>query len=214
MEAGESSKPLALSYQTTGVTFMCLEGERSRCLWNHITSLPNHKALHSRSPQYSYSPSWLQQNSHIYLSIYTVLILNIVVINITFGSLLVYVLVWILVHCQTTKIILQVICHMTFFFVYYPLASSISNGLLALYGSDERIINNKNNNFTVQKFLGMCRYSAGVEDAKLYFCICMAVNKNTVLWVPSDCVVTFHDVTCRPVFAAVLFTFHSPLASN
>jgi hypothetical protein len=30
--------------------------------------------------------------------------------------------------------------------MYYPLTSSISNGLLALYGSDERIINNNNNN--------------------------------------------------------------------
>jgi hypothetical protein len=30
--------------------------------------------------------------------------------------------------------------------MYYPLTSSISNGLLAMYGSDERIINNNNNN--------------------------------------------------------------------
>ena len=29
------------------------------------------------------------------------------------GSLLVYVLVWILIHCQTTKNILQLLCHMT-----------------------------------------------------------------------------------------------------
>jgi hypothetical protein len=38
--------------------------------------------------------------------------------------------------------------------MYYPLTSSISNGLLALYGSDERIINNNNNNnnvFRLQK---------------------------------------------------------------
>ena len=30
--------------------------------------------------------------------------------------------------------------------MYYPKTSSISNGLVALYGSDERIINNNNNN--------------------------------------------------------------------
>ena len=30
--------------------------------------------------------------------------------------------------------------------MYYPMTSSISNGLVALYGSDERIINNNNNN--------------------------------------------------------------------
>ena len=29
--------------------------------------------------------------------------------------------------------------------MYYPMTSSISNGLVALYGSDERIINNNNN---------------------------------------------------------------------
>ena len=67
------------------------------------------------------------------------------------------------------------------------------------------------------KFPGMGRYSAGVEDEKLCF-LCMHGYKqegtNTVLWVPSECVVTFHDVTYRPVCAAVLFTFYSPLASN
>ena len=31
------------------------------------------------------------------------------------------------------------------FFMYYPMTSSISNGHVALYGSDERIINNNNN---------------------------------------------------------------------
>jgi len=30
--------------------------------------------------------------------------------------------------------------------MYYPLTNSISNGILALKGSDERIINNNNNN--------------------------------------------------------------------
>ena len=30
--------------------------------------------------------------------------------------------------------------------MYYPMTSSISNGLMALYGSDERIIYNNNNN--------------------------------------------------------------------
>ena len=30
--------------------------------------------------------------------------------------------------------------------MYYPMTSSISNGLVALYGSDERIINDDNNN--------------------------------------------------------------------
>ena len=30
--------------------------------------------------------------------------------------------------------------------MYYPMTSSISNGLAALYGSDERIINNNSNN--------------------------------------------------------------------
>ena len=33
-----------------------------------------------------------------------------------------------------------------FFFMYYSMTSSISKGLVALYGSDERIINNNDNN--------------------------------------------------------------------
>jgi len=35
--------------------------------------------------------------------------------------------------------------------MYYPMTSSISNGLVALYGSDERIINN-NKNYTSVTF--------------------------------------------------------------
>jgi len=37
--------------------------------------------------------------------------------------------------------------------MYYPMTSSISNGLVALYGSDEHIINNNNNNFSVIRLL-------------------------------------------------------------
>jgi len=39
--------------------------------------------------------------------------------------------------------------------MYYPLTSSISNGLVALYGSDERIINNNNNNVTPKNAWGI-----------------------------------------------------------
>jgi hypothetical protein len=52
------------------------------------------------------------KTSYTYLSVYAVLLINIFVINIIFSSLLVYALVWILVHCQTTKNILQFIYHM------------------------------------------------------------------------------------------------------
>jgi len=37
--------------------------------------------------------------------------------------------------------------------MYYPMTSSISNGLVALYGSDERIINNNNNNNGIATWL-------------------------------------------------------------
>jgi hypothetical protein len=40
--------------------------------------------------------------------------------------------------------------------MYYPLTSSISNGLLALYGSDECIINNNNNNNKYPYPFGFC----------------------------------------------------------
>ena len=51
--------------------------------------------------------------------------------------------------------------------MYYPMTSSISNGLVALYGTDERIIiinnNNNNNNNNVQNTYSI-KYHIGLQE--------------------------------------------------
>ena len=53
-----------------------------------------------------------------------------------------------------------------FLFMYYPMTSSISNGLVALYGSDERIINNNNNNNNIYSVMADNYFSCNIPCAE------------------------------------------------